>query len=121
MLYSGGFFSDADRRIMQHLRDLTPQELAAEHPRFDDPRVATMLFRMRARSWPETLSEGEREDWDAWRFERLTDPEAGGSLTIDSYEQRISELREERAGDAAALVVLDALQAWAEQVMDAAV
>ena len=121
MLYSGGFFSDRDRRTMQHLRTLTPQELADEHPRFDDCRLPTMLFRMRARSWPETLNEAEREDWDAWRFERLTDPDAGGSLTIDTYEQRIGELREERAEDHGAQVVLDALEQWGEQVMDAAV
>jgi exodeoxyribonuclease-1 len=119
MLYSGGFFSDPDRRTMQRLRTLTPQVLADEHPRFEDPRLPTLLFRMRARSWPETLSDGEREDWDAWRFERLTDPDAGGSLTIDAYEQRIAELRGSRAGDAAALAVLDALEQWGEQVMDA--
>jgi exodeoxyribonuclease-1 len=121
MLYSGEFFSEQDRRTMQHLRGLTPLELAAEHPRFDDSRLPTMLFRMRARSWPETLSEAEQEDWDAWRFERLTDPDAGGSLTIDAYEQRIGELREERADDAGAQSVLGMLEQWGEQVMDAAV
>jgi exodeoxyribonuclease-1 len=120
MLYSGGFFSDPDRRTMQRLRTLTPLGLADEHPRFNDPRLPALLFRMRARSWPETLSDGEREDWDAWRFERLTDPDAGGSLTIDAYEQRIAELRQSRADDAAALAVLDALEQWGEQVMDAA-
>jgi exodeoxyribonuclease-1 len=119
MLYSG-FFSDADRRRMQRLHDLSPAELAAEHPRFEDPRLATLLFRMRARSWPETLSEGEREDWDAWRFERLTEPAADSLLGIDAFEQRLAELRAARAADASALALLDALAQWAEQIMDAA-
>ena len=119
MLYSGGFFSDADRRRMEQLHTLTPRELAQTQPRFDDPRLPTLLFRMRARSWPESLTEGEREDWDAWRFERLTDPDAGGSLTIDGFEQRTAELRHEHATDRSTLDLLDDLDEWAQQIMDA--
>lgn len=123
MLYSGGFFSDADRRTMARLRTLTPTDLAEEHPGFDDSRLAEMLFRFRARNWPDSLSEGEREDWDAWRFERLTDPEsgaaAGASVTLDGYEQRLAELRAQPGADGRRLALLDALQDWADQVMDA--
>ncbi|KAA6185660.1 exodeoxyribonuclease I [Thiohalocapsa marina] len=120
MLYSGGFFSAADRQRMERLRVLPPSDLADSLPRFDDRRLPTLLFRMRARSWPETLSAGEREDWDAWRFERLTDPDAGASITIDGFEQRIAELRNDLAGEPARLALLDALEEWAERVMDAA-
>jgi exodeoxyribonuclease-1 len=120
MLYAGGFFTDADRAQMARLRALTPRELAGAQPRFDDPRLSTLLFRMRARSWPETLSEAEREDWDGWRLERLTDPDAGGSITLDAFEQRVAELRAERADDAARLALLDELARWSEQIMDAA-
>ncbi|MGB5832224.1 MAG: exodeoxyribonuclease I [Thiohalocapsa sp.] len=119
MLYSGGFFSDADRRRMEDLHRLDPHELSEHQPRFDDRRLPTLLFRMRARSWPETLSDAEREDWDAWRFERLTDPDGGGSLTVDRFEQRVAELRTERAQDEAGLNLLDELEQWVEQVMDA--
>jgi exodeoxyribonuclease-1 len=119
MLYSGGFFSDQDRRLMEQLRPLAPAELAAVQPAFADPRLPTLLFRMRARSWPETLTESEREDWDAWRLERLTDPAAGASITIDTYEAEIARLRAERAADAAALAVLERLERWAERVMSA--
>ena len=119
MLYSGGFFSDQDRRLMEQLRGLTPAELIDALPRFEDARLPTLLFRMRARSWPETLTETEREDWDAWRFERLTDPEAGASITIDAYEAKLASLRAERSNDSRALAVLDRLQGWGEQVMTA--
>jgi len=119
MLYTGGFFSDADRRRMEQLHALPARELAEARPRFDDPRLPTLLFRMRARSWPETLTEAEREDWDAWRFERLTDPDAGGSLTIDGFEQRLAELRHEHAADSSILNLLDQLEDWAQLVMDA--
>ncbi|NBC48113.1 MAG: exodeoxyribonuclease I [Gammaproteobacteria bacterium] len=119
MLYTGGFFPDADRREMARLATLTPDELAGEQPRFEDARLPTLLFRMRARSWPWTLSEDEREDWDAWRLERLTDPEAGASLTIDAFEARLATLRSEQASDPAALAILDRLGAWGERVMSA--
>jgi len=119
MLYRGGFFLDQDRRLMDQLGRLTPAELAEAQPRFEDARLPTLLFRMRARSWPETLSEPEREDWDAWRFERLTDPDAGASITIDAYEAKLASLRAERSADAQALAILDQLTRWGEQVMTA--
>ncbi|TVQ93518.1 MAG: exodeoxyribonuclease I [Chromatiaceae bacterium] len=114
-----GFFPDGDRRQMAHLRALSPAELANAAPRFDDPRLPTLYFRWRARNWPETLSEAEREDWDAWRLERLTDPAAGASLTLDPYAERIAALRQTHADAPAAQHLLDALEAWAEQLMDA--
>jgi exodeoxyribonuclease-1 len=120
MLYGGGFFQDNDIRTMARLHRLAPQALASEHPRFDDPRLPTLLFRMRARSWPETLSEAEREDWDAWRFERLTDPDAGASITINDFDARILELKAEAADDPERMQLLDDLAAWGERVMDAA-
>ena len=123
MLYSGGFFGDHDLSEMARLHELAPPALAAEHPRFEDARLPTLLFRMRARSWPETLSDAEREDWDAWRFERLTDPDAGGSITIDAFEARLAQLRGELSeGPAVAperVHLLDDLAAWGERVMDA--
>ncbi len=106
---------------MARLHDLSPQALAGEHPRFQDPRLATLLFRMRARSWPETLTEAEREDWDAWRFERLTDPEQGAAITVDAFEARLAELAEAHADDPAKQRLLAALAQWGERVMDAGV
>jgi len=118
-LYGGGFFSDLDRGRMQTLHTLSPRELADQQPNFDDQRLPTLLFRMRARSWPETLTETEREDWDAWRLERLTDPDAGGSIVMDGFEQRLADLHKEHAHDPARLKLLEQLEQWAEQVMDA--
>jgi exodeoxyribonuclease I len=121
MLYSGGFFSDADRRAMDEIHRLDPSELAADPPSFQDPRLGEMLFRYRARNWPDTLTPEEREDWDLFRFTRLTDPTAGGSLVIDQLEQRLSELGEQHAKDPAKLQILQAIADWAERVLDAQV
>ena len=77
-----------------------------------------MLFRYRARNWPATLSPDERETWDAFRLSRLTEPEGGGSITLDRYAQRLAELAETHAEDPAKLAVLEALSEWGEAVMD---
>jgi exodeoxyribonuclease-1 len=119
MLYSGGFFTDADRGEMSRLRVLAAEELVAERFAFEDRRLPQMLFRYRARNWPHTLTDEERQDWDAYRLERLTEPEAGGSITVDEYGQRLTELRTEAAGDPARLALIDELHQWAERVMDA--
>jgi exodeoxyribonuclease-1 len=119
MLYSGGFFSDADRRAMDRVRGLAPEDLAREPFVFQDRRLPEMLFRYRARNWPESLSDEERQQWDAFRFERLTNPEAGGSITIDVYAERLSELRAASGDAPERLRLLDALSRWGEHVMDA--
>jgi exodeoxyribonuclease-1 len=119
MLYSGGFFSDADRREMDRLRGLSPQELAEERFVFEDPRLPVMLLRYRARNWPRALTDDEREDWDAYRLKRLTEPDAGGSITVDDYRQRLIELRDEAADDPQRLVLLGELEQWVGRVMDA--
>lgn len=118
MIYSGGFFTDSDRRTMDRLRGLSPRDLAGGHFAFKDPRLPQMLLRYRARNWPQTLSDEEREQWSAYRFERLTDPDGGGSITIDVYEGRIMSLRASLADDPAKVRLLDELAAWGERVMD---
>lgn len=119
MLYAGGFLSDGDRRMLDEVRRLSPADLARAQPRFEDPRLPEMVFRYRARNWPETLSPDEQEAWDAYRLERLTDPEGGGSITLDQYRQRLAELAQVHAGDAARLALLSELVEWANAVMDA--
>jgi exodeoxyribonuclease-1 len=118
MLYSGGFFPEADRRAMARLHALQPQELAGTHPAFQDPRLSEMLFRYRARNWPATLDEAEREAWDAYRRKRLTEPQGGGSITLDVFHERLLALRERNADDPARLDLLDQLEEWAQRVSD---
>lgn len=118
MLYSGGFFSDRDRRAMDEVHRRAPDELADDPPRFEDPRLRTLLFRYRARNWPETLSPEEREDWDAYRFVRLTEADGGGSIQIDQFAQRLDELAGQHAADLDKLRILSELGDWGEWVMD---
>jgi len=119
MLHSGGFFPDADRREMARLRGLRPEELATQRFAFEDPRLREMLLRYRARNWPHSLTPQERKAWDAYRAQRLAG--SGGGITLDAYRKRLTELRTEATGDPQRLALLDALEQWAERVMDVSV
>lgn len=105
---------------MARLRSLSPAELANARYCLRDPRGEIMLFRYRARNWPETLTPEEREEWDSWRFERLTDPDAGASITMDTYLEKLAFLRSQHSTEPRYLGLLDELELWADRIMDAA-
>ncbi len=89
MLYSGGFFSDSDRRVMDRLRSSSPEELASASFPFEDARLPEMLFRYRARNFPQSLSDEESAQWEEYRFGYLTDPEMGASICMEDYHEQI--------------------------------
>lgn len=118
MLYSGGFFPDADRQEMARLCRLRPEELATQRFAFEDPRLPEMLLRYRARNWPHTLTSKERKAWDAYRAQRLLGPGSSGSVTLDAYRKRLTELGAESTGNPQRLALLEELEQWVERVTD---
>lgn len=90
----GGFFGDGDRLRMQAIRDTAPEELARQHFAFEDSRLPELLFRYRARNHPQTLSAEEQQRWRQYRRERLTNPEGGGSITLQEFNERLRTLGE---------------------------
>lgn len=114
-IYSG-FLPDADKRLLAEVRATPPALLGTRAFPFRDVRYPELLFRYRARNWPETLTPEERERWDAFRRERLYKSTPLSSLTLDDYFARIALLRTEHAGDTSKLALLDQLQAWGDQL-----
>jgi len=92
MLYSGGFFSDQDKKLMAQLRTNTPEELSAGHFVFEDKRLPEMLFRYRARNYPDSLSPEERAAWEEFRYQRLTEPESGSGYGMEEFQEEIEVL-----------------------------
>jgi exodeoxyribonuclease-1 len=115
-LYRGGFFSDPDRREIARVHGLPPEALGSARFTFRDQRLPELLFRYRARNWPETLTDAERERWETFRRRRLTDPAGGAGITIAAYRERIGELRAQHAEDPARLGLLAELDAWADRL-----
>ena len=78
-----------------------------------------MLFRYRARNWPETLNESEREQWHALREARLVNGE-GGARTLEQFAEEIALLEEQKAESMteADEELFGALYDWAEVMSD---
>jgi len=108
----GGFLSDDDRRRCEQVRRASPDQLASLHPAFDAPKLEELLFRYRARNWPETLNREERLRWEEFRHERLTRAGAGASIVLDDYRKLLSRLAVDVSLSAAQRTVVDALLDW---------
>jgi exodeoxyribonuclease I len=109
-IYIGGFFSDADKQKMAKIRFTPPAQLARSKFNFTDPRLPEMLFRYRARNYPETLSADERVRWNEFCQNRLTGLQAGASITLDVYFARLKELKH---GKNINVDIVNALDAYA--------
>ena len=108
----GGFLSDADRRRCDQVRASSPEDLAALQPAFEAPKLHELLFRYRARNWPQTLNRDERARWEEFRRARLTEPDAGGSITLGDYRRQLSRLAVDLSLSEHQRAVIDALIDW---------
>ena len=115
-LYSGGFFSDSDRQRMQQIRQTSANELASLSLSFSDPRLDEMLFRYRARNFPQTLNADELADWQIYRKQRLMDNNGGGSIVLDAYKLKINELLADKSITQEKQAVLKDLMKYADQL-----
>ncbi|QNU14009.1 exodeoxyribonuclease I [Thermomonas sp. XSG] len=111
-----GFLGEGDKRLFAQLRGTPPQLLGRASFAFRDPRLPELLFRYRARNWPETLLPAERADWDAYRRRRLLTDAGLSELTLAQYREDIARLRDEHANAPDRLALLDQLSAWGDQL-----
>lgn len=109
MIYSGGFFSDQDRGLMQTIRATPPSDLGRLDLPFRDARLQEMLFRYRARNHPETLSPDEQARWGEFRQARLADADAQAR-----YKGELAQAREQATPEQEPL--LDALEDYVREL-----
>jgi exodeoxyribonuclease-1 len=112
-----GFVSDADKREQQAVRRASPQELATRSFVFADQRLPELLFRYRARNFPESLSAADMAHWREFRQARLHTQISPDWLTRETFLARIAELEQSHAEDPEKLAVLTALQAWETEIL----
>jgi exodeoxyribonuclease-1 len=93
-LYGGGFFSGNDKRKMDMIREADPTMLKTMSIPFDDARLPEMLFRYRARNWPESLSAEEKIEWQQYRKQRLTDTANNKTLNFQTFYEAIEECKQ---------------------------
>ena len=121
-LYDGGFASDADRSTMAAVRRSSPETLAelagSGRLTFDDERFTELLFRYRARNWPETLGAEETARWRRFCSERLIEGR-DGLPTVSDFFDEIDRLQDAVWENEEQQAVLEALYEWGERLGEA--
>jgi len=99
MIYSGGFFSAQDKKMMDKLHTLAPEKLAEFTFKPQNSRLNEMLFRYRARNYPATLKADENIRWKEFCNIRLSDINSTSFLDFVTYQQKIDELKQKDGVD----------------------
>lgn len=111
-LYSGSFFSHADKEKMTMIHTLHPEKLASYPFNFTDPRLDTLLFRFRARNYPHTLDIGEQQKWQQYCQNKLSS--GGNGLSIDEYMIEIENFAHQYEDNKQKMLVLKALYEYVQ-------
>ena len=111
-LYSG-FVGNGDRRLLNQLKAMKPTELANARTSFVDERLEELVFRYRARKFPESLSADEQSIWAAHCVEKLHNGTAS-SLSLDDFFAQLEQLSD--GADAHGVAVIEALYEYAYSI-----
>lgn len=110
MLYGGPFFSADDKKCMEKIRGMTPEELRDYEPIFTDQRLPEMLFRYRARNYPESLTDEETARWNEFRLARLHNEAEG--ITPEALKKLVAERRDSGELSEKQLTILSRLEEY---------
>jgi exodeoxyribonuclease I len=86
-----GFVGDADRRRLEHVRHMSPEQLAQQNPGFDDPRLEELFWRYRCRNAYRYLDENTQAEWRAHCQSRILSGEQQ-ARNLDAYHAEIDRL-----------------------------
>lgn len=115
-LYSGGFFSPDDRKRMDDLRNLNADELANADFNFKDKRIPEMLFRYRARNYPNSLNEEEHKQWNKYRKKQFTQTDDDKTINIEKFNQILTEKFDDVSLGEEKKYILKDLENWRDQI-----
>lgn len=115
-LYSGGFFSNHDKALIEQVNCAKDDDLFELSLPFNEQRLNILLFRYRARNFPHTLSQKEIEKWQIHRKNRLLDPSSSASIKLPEYFVQLEQLAMENADNPEKLAIVKALYQYAENL-----
>ena len=110
-----GFINEHDRQLFPAIRAAAPESLSAFASQLKDKRLQALLFRYRARHFPEVLTEDERQRWQEWRYHRITEPEYGASITLEDYFTELDTLAEAKPAPQA---MVQSLMEYGDQLLN---
>jgi exodeoxyribonuclease-1 len=107
-----GFASRNDKALFSRVHASPPEALGQPFP-FENPMYQELLFRHRARNWPETLSEAEAQQWESFVRDRIHQGGPMNGRTLADYQTTLQEIKDDPA--TANHPLLPDLEAWVEQ------
>ena len=107
-----GFLPDSDRRLAEQVLQASVEQLRQHNFVFQDERMNELLFRYKARHYPQSLNKQEYTLWLQQVREVYISPVSGVSI-LDAYESQLAE-RINQAPEKD-LQILGDLQDWAKQ------
>ncbi|MGO4776521.1 exodeoxyribonuclease I, partial [Lysobacter sp. 2RAB21] len=110
------FIGDGDKRLFRNVRTTRPEALGAAAFEFRDARLPELLFRYRARNWPQTLSATEHQRWNEYRRQRLYTESGMSEYSFDRFRAELLQARAAAGEDGAKQALLDRLEAWAGEI-----
>ncbi len=117
MIYAGGFFHDKDKALMKTIHNTDPEELGTQTWSFSDKRLPEMLFRYRARNYPETLDDDEQAQWLEHCRARLIEGESG-HFNFDAFNAEIAQLRTDMELDEQKNMLLNEVDTFVKSMME---
>lgn len=89
-LYGGKFFSREDKQRFEHIRAASGEGLNKHFGYFEDTRLDEMLFRYKARNFPQSLSNEESIRWNEFCANKLNNVDAPW-LDLDGFDQLMAD------------------------------
>lgn len=115
-LYTSDFPSPADTALKDKIRQAMPEQLAVYSGKFESELLNKLLFRYRARNYPNLLDEREISTWQQHVENRLTENNKTSCLSLQEYYLIIDELTQEYQQYPQKLKILQSLQHYAQQI-----
>jgi exonuclease I len=92
-IYNGFFSNDETNQAkIVHSKIETNKLADFDYSKFS-PRLKEMIFKLKARNFPYTLTTTEKNQWLQYSKSRVTDPSIGAELTLDQFYTEVENIR----------------------------
>ena len=116
-LYTIGFPEPADMSTMGEIREAAPEQLVSFQGRFINEQLNQLLFRYRARNYPQLLEADEVSKWQQHIERRFTQSSKAECLSLTEYFTVIEELNNIHLNNPKHQQILQSLRRYGEQML----
>jgi exodeoxyribonuclease I len=107
------FIPDTDRQLSVQIRQMRPEALATQAFSFQDDRMPELLFRYRARNWPDSLSAVELQRWQQFCYRGV---HGSDDKNIDRYREELVRVATESGFTQKQQELIRCLEQWLDEL-----